>query len=560
MNRNGRILIAVTAFFMLVLSLSACQTMGRYQQDSYQETDYNTGTEGIEAVFLEQAPPQSVFEDGEFDVQAKLHNRGSFDLDENNYSMTMFLKYDSSSVRMIQGERGGRYGQLDQINIYGKSSMLPEGEKIDMPIGLFEARSLRSNFETDSSRFVLNYCYPYKTVFSESVCIDANTQEMDARRQVCSAQDHTYSGGQGGPVGVTAVQSEMIPVGDYVKPQFTIRLEQYGDGYVSQFNLADDGTGAGTCGKVNESTINIVNVEAFLGNDTLACRPLEVKFEDGEAEVQCQLDNSDILGVKTSYFTELHVELSYLYHDKTSDEMIIKRSGDPVFYSTQNQSEEKCLPWQERYEGECISKCEYYARMHEYAEFESLSKELTRSSTPWSIEYSPLSHIDKKSKQEQDVIYDSMDCIYDDMSECRKADGDCIPAQGLCFPETYCGWPSCVDSNQRPSVNSLRREGDSIVWQCYDPDSSKDVKQTCGCSEKAYYAFVDHDVLDTNTHCNSLSHTDYEEIEGRMSDVYGMMYEVPISQAEPDKDRVCVKVVDKLGKSSTSSLPITRRN
>ncbi|MFW6378641.1 MAG: hypothetical protein ACOCZV_01320, partial [Nanoarchaeota archaeon] len=110
MKPDRKTTVALVVLFVILISLSACQTMGRYQQDSYKEIDYNEGTEGVEAVFLRQTPPQSLFEGADFDVQAQLHNKGSFDLSENRYSMTMSLKYDTSSVQMREQEQNTRYG------------------------------------------------------------------------------------------------------------------------------------------------------------------------------------------------------------------------------------------------------------------------------------------------------------------------------------------------------------------------------------------------------------------------------------------------------------------
>lgn len=549
-------ILALTFIIVTTILLTGCQG-GRYENPGSESDDYHEGTEGIAVSIMEQAPPPVVFEGSTFDLQANMHNKGAFNLYP-NYTMTMSLKYDSSSVHKTDdATTNDRYESLEGIQLEGRSQSFPDGEKNDVAIGRFEARDIQSNYEKDMALFVLNYCYPYKTMFSDMVCIDTDVQKTDSRQQVCEASDKKYSDGQGAPVSVTEVESQMVPVGNYVRPQFTLHIKQHGDGYVSDFILGSNARGPDAdanrrCGTINETTINLVRVNARIGNDTLNCLPEKVRLEDGKAEVQCQLDDTDILGVKASYYTELFVELSYLYNDRVSKEVAVKRSGDPTFHS-QQEIKDNCMPWEKEHDGECISKCEYYAENHAYEEFQNISEQLEQTSTDWKVEYSPLAYAEKKSEEEQDAVYNAMGCMYGDLRECRRAGGNCIPTNGLCFPGSYCGWPSCMDSNNRPQAVAIQQVGDSIKWQCSDPDSDRDVQRTCGCAEKAYYTFTNHDLLNKSSRCKNIPKDQYEEVEGSFSEVYGMNFEVDLPKKDSEDDTICIMVEDKLQERSITN-------
>ncbi|MGM5479931.1 MAG: hypothetical protein ACQESC_00555 [Nanobdellota archaeon] len=544
----------IIIIFSILVLLTGCQMGGRFSQTNSQTTDFHTGTQGVAVSFLDHAPPEAVFESSTFDVQAKAYNKGAFDL--TNYTMDANLKFNSGPVKKIQDHnQNSRYDSIDDISLFGKSQSYPTGEETSLAIAEFEARDIVGNFESDTAQFFLSYCYPYKTIFSESVCVDTNPEGTDAREQACEAQDHSYSGGQGAPVGITDVESQMIPVDDYIRPQFTIHIEQYGDGFVSDFNT-ESNAGKQSCGEITSNSINKVRVNARLGEKTLNCLPEAIRLDEGSAKIQCQLNNTDILALTSSYYTELYVDLSYLYSGMESKEVTVKRSSDPIF-SDEDISNDNCLPWEEKVEGGCLSKCDYHASEYDYDVFKSISDELKNTSFDWRIQYSPLAHINTKSQDEQKPVYDGMSCMYNGIEKCREAGGNCIPADNLCFPGTYCGWPDCVTSNAKPMATSIQQTSDSISWICKDRDDEKDIDRTCGCSNKAYYAFTEPKATDPASWCENIAHNQFTSLKGEYSETFGMYFELSLDQMPADDTTVCIMVEDKLGEKRVFSKKIS---
>ena len=97
--------------------------------------------------------------------------------------------------------------------------------------------------------------------------MDTDTEGAGVREQVCRKQDKTYNG-QGAPLAITQVDSEMIPRGAYVQPQFLIHLKLKGDGTVS-YREPSDYYSDSMCDEIEQEDMFKIHVTASLGDDDL---------------------------------------------------------------------------------------------------------------------------------------------------------------------------------------------------------------------------------------------------------------------------------------------------
>lgn len=529
--------------------LSGCSLSSHHQQ----ETNYFTGTSALVVDFLDQAPPDQVYEGSEFDVQLLVANKGAFSLqmqeDGYEYEARLDLKYDTSKVSALtQNYVGtGLYANPDTIQLYAKSYYFPQGEDAYFALGRFLAKDVPGNFERNTVSFHASLCYPYKTYFSDHICVDTDPENLGRRDQICEAQDKTYSGGQGAPIAVTAVESVMVPRGAYVQPQFVIHLRHMGEGSFADFILEQDEQGRQGCGDVDYDDNNIISFTAKLGNDDLICTPSPVYFgSDGEAQVQCVLNEQSILASASNYETTLYVELSYLYSEKFTKQIDIKRvTSASGFLSDKDVDKWSCPPWQKfiqtgttttvsgssRVEGYCEDLCVYCRTNPTAAEC-------------------VITDVDAQgTKKEIDLGFS---CSYKSVADCEAAGDNCILQTGLCPYATYCGLPACLTKpggNSQPKITyDADTSFDILKFYCADADDMYDQQRSCGCEEFAYYYVLEEG---DSRSCQAIPIPEYAQLPNAFFNAAASRTEYTLNLLELNNyGDICLAVEDKAGATS----------
>ncbi|MCF7798681.1 hypothetical protein K9M74_02150 [Candidatus Woesearchaeota archaeon] len=559
---------------VLILFLASCTSGPVFdRRSSFTQVDYFTGKEGLSISFLEQAPPDKVFEGAPLDVQLLVENKGSFDITD-DYMASFHLTFDTlEMLRQTTSAQDSIKPVTTQLQIHGKSTAYPEGElyylfsedneqyydRYGGSVVTFNAKPIVANFEKNQATFYATACYPYKTFFSDDVCIDTDPQNVDVRQKVCEAEDKSYSKGQGAPVAITAIETNMVPRGTYVLPQFVVHIEHYGDGIVSDFIIDTNGA----CKEITSTAVNTFKIDARLGNDSLACYPEVVRFRDGEAETVCKLETNSIDLVSTNYLSSLVIELSYLYTETISKDLIVERIRPLNLFEETEFTEDFCHSWEvfipgvDRNKGKCISKCEAYAMQQNTQPFRdvALNDDLNNpQANTWPILQQGVSN------QELASAWDTLNCVYGDESLCRQNPSTCILANDFCQPGTFCGWPTCFERNNKPRVEEITATDSFISWSCRDADDTitLDPQQTCGCDTIAYWTFVEKRILQTLVNgeipgCEDIPDFKYaeNEVEGSYDSNYKAMdFQIATPSYNSDETTICLKVVDKQGNAA----------
>lgn len=543
---NKKIFFSLLIFSLLLLS--SCQ-MGPRVNNVQQTTNYFKGTSGLEVKFLDQAPPDELFETSDFDVQLYLKNTGAFSLMD-PYVAKITLTYDNSRVISLNDYAQGDdlflsiFPSIKELTpksklvfVEGKSANWPDGETDQISLERFKAKEIEGKFQTSISTFVAQICYPYETNFADELCIDTDTEGNSQRQEVCDKEDKTYSSGQGAPIEVVSVRSQMIPRGVYVQPQFTIELEHNNDGTISYRDIAKKSYDPIQCQEIKREDINKISIQVFLGDDELNCLPKDVIFKGGKVKIQCQLMQDKILGVSSNYRTSLVVKAAYIYSESFRKDVVIQKSEGTIFEDSQTGTEQNCFDW-ESYDSttkKCVSLCEFKAKNDKsFPGFTSLKKSMTLVKAP---------------EIDDDFLWDHVSCIYSDPAICREKDGLCLFTNGLCPPGTFCGLPSCVLKNTPPQIADLVKVGlDTLSFFCVDSDDELNLKRTCGCINTAFYGFVDR-----SSDCKNLSI--YTESQVGIESFSGIRHSIPdLDQEEYKNMYLCIMVKDKFDKKTIRSL------
>ena len=536
-----RILLVVV---LLAVVLSACTTsFGSTFSRQQQTGQYASGTDGLVVEFAPQAPPTTVNEQGEFDIQLIVHNKGAFDVTGNALAQIKMREPDSTKVEKVTAGAAlsDSYIRDGTIEIFGKSSNFPEGEVRTFPIERFRAQAIGGNFETNKATFNVELCYPYATRFSDTVCIDTNIDGSDVRRQACTAGGAGYSGGQGGPLAVSAIETKMVPRGVYIEPQFVIHVEHVGEGRVEYYrpdlydiDIYNPRGNTYTCSVTNSSDIGRFAIQARLSDQDLTCEDTtDIILRDGKAKVNCWLAENAILSTTSSYVAILDVVLTYQYREDFEATTTVQRtSANFAFDGPRVQdTADDCFPWEEFKlidgEPQCISKCRHYAEQADVAVFQDVIA-------------------DKDVEATELITY--ADCVFNSAESCRAAKDICILEGGLCAPGSYCGFPSCVTNNKKPQLYSIENpNSNTIRWSCKDRDDTDNPLGTCGCKDVGYYVYKPR-----NTNCDEVPPEEYIQVSLN-TEAYPPGFETSIpgpgGETLGKEEILCLKVVDRFGEA-----------
>ena len=528
------------ALLLLSFLLASCTTGGSGQgafsfhsfKNVKQTTNYYTGTDGLVVEFSQDAPPREVYEGSEFDVQAYIQNKGAFDV-VGDYPVEWTFFADSAIVSKPEliSSLEGSYIQAGQaIELHGKSYNYENGEGEYFSFNRYKAKPIIGNFQEDDVKFYLEMCYPYRTYFSDEICIDTDIDGTNKRPQVCHREDKKYSQGQGAPVSITAVESLMVPRGAYVQPQFIIHIKQNGNGIISFFN--DSLYAARACGpvdeRINESAVNKVNMLVSLGNDTLTCLPNPPYFKDGEMTVECILSEDKILGMSSNYLTNLNVELWYLNTKRFDVTTHLIRSKLTNFKYEPLGGTEGIPPW-DIYHASNDSyelRCDYCARTGGTGP-ECAISDLLENGQP------------KKFSANHACVYTEEKCREPKIKE------HCILDKDLCPIGTFCGEPEASfnpKANRKPSISfQLETPTNDFTWYCSDPDDKYDLKQSSGCTTEGYYA-----IINKSLSCGDI--TTFTQAEGVYNKaLQRTRYTAMITEVNQETQKICIKATDKQG-------------
>lgn len=523
--------LIITLILLIVLTSCTSPLVNRGKINRMATQNFFEGTQGLVLDFVDQAPPTEIYETSDFDVQVFISNKGAFSLFDHYVAKTKLI-YDSSKATKITDKTVGYYRDAYTKNgivlLYGKSYYYPSGEQNYFPIDRFRASEVRDGFETTNLDFSVSICYPYETVFAESICIDSDPQKIDIRNDACQAQDKTYSKGQGAPVEITAVDVQMIPRGSFVQPRFIIYVDNAADGIVYDFQesalekvsveINSRMEDRYTCGDMSKARPNMMQIEAYLGEEKLDCSAPVLKAED--TRIECQLSESKIPGNVANYMTSLRINLKYFYTQIYSTKTEIKQVDDSLLSRPKPQGQSYCPAWQ-TYDSKtenCIDNCKYFVN--------SDKNTLVASGL-----VAPL-----------DQDWDSLSCMYTTPDSCRDANELCTLSEGLCMKGTYCGWPKCLNDNTPPVIGLVTPQGspvNRITFSCADDDDGYDLQRTCGCSNQAYYLFVEK-----GTNCGKQEISTFKVLEGRTDSSLRMVYDLPIPE---NSEKLCIAVKDNLG-------------
>ncbi|MGV8162011.1 MAG: hypothetical protein ACP5N2_01605 [Candidatus Nanoarchaeia archaeon] len=318
-----------------------------------------TGTQGVTVQFTQNNPPVDMYEDSEVIVLAEIWNKGAFTPSEKDGDepIMVSLNVDKIYFDVVYdiGDVNTLTGLKDYLDFYlsGKSEVWPVGEKTIIPIARLKVNKIPGIRETPTTKIGVSACYPYKTYFAQSICVDTDMYDIEKDPICKNLKTYTYPG-QGAPIIVSKLEVDMVPVrfeagqvgmsipimnesGQFVnigqgtedqrnlviRPYFRIYFTNVENGILMSFEKATNPCVVGPSSR-GEALI----VTASLGNMPLTCAKPEIKLYSNEGSVRCWLNETDVSGqfeLNRNYELPLKIEAEYFYKVTSTKDVKINR-------------------------------------------------------------------------------------------------------------------------------------------------------------------------------------------------------------------------------------------
>ncbi|MEM4366497.1 MAG: hypothetical protein QXN46_02810 [Candidatus Woesearchaeota archaeon] len=269
----------------------------------------HTGTEGLVLRWIENSPPQIVYEGSSFDLAFEIWNKGANDVSGGVY----VINYNRDAVQLSK--------ESGFIELQGKSLDNPTGEKIIETIPA-KAMGLGPGLERLPAKATVDICYEYATIAAPEICIDTDLfAEISSNKKVCRMQSLKLTG-QGAPVVLTSVEPKILshPDKGKVLPQVLLKFRNNGKGIIVRPGRAADACAAGL---LKAEDFNKAGLRVTLLDKSMNCQR-ELVFSKNEAEALCTLPEGIDKRLGT-FNAVLGIELEYGYNDAFSREFEIKK-------------------------------------------------------------------------------------------------------------------------------------------------------------------------------------------------------------------------------------------
>jgi len=308
-------------FIFLLLTICSCKGGIRTTTPRYK--DIYKGTEGLSMDFMENSPPQEVYEEDEFPVIIELENKGTSDINH-GYLIFSLEKDYMDIIRWHEKNLDGIVDETKAMFSLKGNSLEREGDK-KVVYANVKAKKLEAESEVHTSAVRVISCYDYETKVVEDVCVDTDPYNLKPAKKPCKLKKLKLSS-QGAPLAVTEIEQKILSQGDRIIPSYMITIKNKGKGQVYEYGKSYE-----ACSSLNlfsselRGFFNKVNVKVNLGDKKLRCDKEWLYLdENGEGKIRCKLEEGVSESIST-YLTTLNIVLSYGYTQTIAKDVEIKK-------------------------------------------------------------------------------------------------------------------------------------------------------------------------------------------------------------------------------------------
>ncbi|MCK4589254.1 MAG: hypothetical protein KAT77_02340 [Nanoarchaeota archaeon] len=299
---------------MLSILLVGCQPLvggGETPEETSGLSRYaRSGFQGLDMRFIQDLPPNSLWDVAELVIVNELKNVGSYNIEADK----CFIEVSGIDRNIVRNLQPGIRQSCDDIE--GKSVYNTEGGFNQIE---FQSASiiLPEGVDRYAPNIVLSACYNYKTIASPQVCIDPGFYQLTSEQKSCQVRDVPLGGGQGAPVSVDNVKVDMVGQ----KAIFQLDISNTGPGRVVSPRAA-----LNQCpGNMRYDDFDEVGfIISLSGEFPEKCTPSDhlVRLTNNKGKVFCTFN----VGSTAAYEAPLNIELNYKYLQSISKKVEIVKT------------------------------------------------------------------------------------------------------------------------------------------------------------------------------------------------------------------------------------------
>jgi hypothetical protein len=299
-------------FLLLVFCISIIGCNGFVSgDDGRRDQDFKTGSGSLTFSFMQNAPPQKIFQNQRADVIIKLQNEGASDI----RSGVLLLLVDKGVFELKEGN-------VKYYDLRKKSTSFPQGE---MKLVSFEGFALPLTVESQvrETTILAQSCYEYQTEVLQTVCIDFDPYNMypNSNKDVCQAKT-VSPGATGGPVKVTSIEPRYSVRDDVVQPNFVITVSKITERAQSIFASGRSNLFCSSA-KFNPEDVDKVRIYVELSDVQLACDRDEFTLYQNQAQITCSgFGQQSFTG---TYEAPIYIRLDYGVSETITQKVSIVR-------------------------------------------------------------------------------------------------------------------------------------------------------------------------------------------------------------------------------------------
>ncbi|MBI4150349.1 hypothetical protein HY488_03020 [Candidatus Woesearchaeota archaeon] len=320
--KYNRLVIVLVLF--AVFLLPACKPKGPTVEVT---TPFIGGANGLLASFIEGAPPEYIFDNGNypFGISVKLENVG-----EDAVEVT-------DAYVEIQGINPIDFGKASQADLKRNlpnrleaarknfdGTILPGGQTV---VEFGELRYLPDLHGNTQVKIRADVCYNYRTQTSTKVCIKGDLLRDVEGGDICKVAEEKQPQNSGGPIHVTKLREAPIGTG---KIQLTFEIAHVGDPNDAFFNVESPECDPSIANP--DRNMVFITVVSDVNGRIPKCEGLQEASEDSSSGfvtlfegapriVTCSID---ISGIESTFEDLFEVDLEYKYMQSIEKQMLIR--------------------------------------------------------------------------------------------------------------------------------------------------------------------------------------------------------------------------------------------
>ncbi len=309
---------------LMVFLLSACTSKGPAIDTT---TPFIGGANGLLASFIEGAPPEYIFDNGDypFGISVKLENVGEDAIEVTDAFVEIeginpidFGKASQADLKINTPNR------LEAARKNFDGTVLPGGQTV---VEFGELRYLPDLHGNTVVKVRANACYNYRTQTSTKICIKGDLLRDVEGGDICKVAEEKQPQNSGGPIHITKLRE--APIGTD-KIQVTFEVAHVGDPNDAFFNV--ESPECDTSITNPDKNMVFINIVSDVNGRVAKCDGMQEASSDGSSGfitlfqgaprvVTCTIDVS---GIQSTFEDLLEVDLEYKYLQSIEKEILVR--------------------------------------------------------------------------------------------------------------------------------------------------------------------------------------------------------------------------------------------